>query len=120
MDAFNQPKPRVNGSMLPKHQGSIVCLLGLLKNVSYILNDIVVKTDIAQCCGCDLRKNLRSGLNYIIIWDLGLGYHIATQRQRDARPMGMSYHMARGRYMKPYSLRTVCMFYNDLNINTNN
>ncbi|XP_071492687.1 replication protein A 14 kDa subunit-like [Diadema antillarum] len=33
MDFLDQPKPRVNGSMLPKYQGSIVCLLGVLKNV---------------------------------------------------------------------------------------
>ncbi|XP_072028956.1 replication protein A 14 kDa subunit-like [Amphiura filiformis] len=30
---MDQPKPRVNGSMLPKYQGQCVCLLGTVKNI---------------------------------------------------------------------------------------
>ncbi len=33
--AMEQPKPRVNGSMLPKYQGQLVCLLGTVKSVSF-------------------------------------------------------------------------------------
>ncbi|XP_033639784.1 replication protein A 14 kDa subunit-like [Asterias rubens] len=33
MDQDTQPQPRVNGSMLPKYQGSVVCLLGRVKEI---------------------------------------------------------------------------------------
>ncbi|XP_030846378.1 replication protein A 14 kDa subunit [Strongylocentrotus purpuratus] len=59
MDAFKQPKPRVNGSMLPKHQGSIVCLLGLLKNVDP--NGTSLTLTLSD--GVDAQVNLQTPLD---------------------------------------------------------
>ena len=48
----NQPTARVNGSMLPKFQGSHVCLLGSVKSVSKLCKLIIYILE--SCWNVDL------------------------------------------------------------------